>query len=167
MKHRTPHFLEVIETYQGIITSLCHAYYSSVEDRKDVRQEIILQLWKSFDTFKGKSKISTWIYRVSLNTILSRRREEEKRPDKDLLTLSQIGERGYFYDDNDQFFNYLLSKLKDEDKAILILQLEGYGNNEIASIVGITMSNVSTRLHRIKSSLREKLKIKIHAHTKV
>ena len=160
-------FLEILDHHQAILHKVCRLYRDTEADREDLFQEILYHLWKAYPSSQGRAKISTWIYRVSLNTILSRRREEEKRPDKDLLTLSQIGERGYFYDDNDQFFNYLLSKLKDEDKAILILQLEGYGNNEIASIVGITMSNVSTRLHRIKSSLREKLKIKIHAHTKV
>ena len=168
MNPRTAHFLEVIEKYQGIITSLCHAYYSSLEDREDMRQEIILQLWKSFDTFQERSKVSTWIYRVSLNTIFARRRKEKRRSAKHLLSLSTLDEsQSHFYDDDDQFFKYVLSNLKDEDKAILILQLEGYRNNEIASIVGITMSNVSTRLHRIKSSLRKKLKIKIHADTKV
>lgn len=168
MSDQTSYFLELIEKYQGITTSLCHAYYASPEDRKDVRQEIILQLWKSFGTFKGESKISTWIYRVSLNTILSRRRKENRRPNKDLLSLSQLDEKnGSFYDDHDQLFEYLICRLKDEDKAIFILQLEGYRNNEIASILGLTITNVSTRLHRIKSSLRNILKIRTHGQTKI
>ncbi|MEM6526345.1 MAG: RNA polymerase sigma factor [Bacteroidota bacterium] len=160
----TSQFLTIIEEHQGIITGLCNAYYSSFEDRKDVRQEVILQLWKSFPSFRGESKLSTWLYRVSLNTILSRRRNEQRV--RNTHYRSQHSKTDCCYDDDNELLNYLLSTLKDEDKAILILQLEGYKNHEIATILGLTTTNVSTRLHRIKSALRDKLKLRIYGHSK-
>ncbi|MEM9857697.1 MAG: RNA polymerase sigma factor [Bacteroidota bacterium] len=168
MDHLTERFLRSIEEYKSIITSLCYAYYHSAEDIKDVRQEIVLQLWKSFETFKGESKISTWIYRVSLNTILSRRRKEKKQLENELVSLSDVGEKQlFFHDDDDQLFQYVLNKLKKEDKAIFILQLEGYQIKEIASILGLSITNISTRLYRMKSFLRKNLNIKTHGSTTI
>ncbi|MBE9461042.1 RNA polymerase sigma factor [Dyadobacter subterraneus] len=66
------HFVKVIQEHQGIINSICRIYYMDIEDIKDARQDIILQLWKSLPTFRNDSKISTWIYKVALNTILSK-----------------------------------------------------------------------------------------------
>jgi RNA polymerase sigma-70 factor, ECF subfamily len=71
---RKQDFILVINGNQGIVRSLCKAYYTSYEDQRDAYQDIILQLWKSFDTFRGESQLSTWIYRVSLNTLLTSQR---------------------------------------------------------------------------------------------
>ncbi|MEM7107971.1 MAG: RNA polymerase sigma factor [Bacteroidota bacterium] len=165
MHSNSTHFLEIIEQHQGIITSLCYAYYTSPEDRKDVRQEIILQLWKSFTTFRGESKVSTWLYRVSLNTILSRRRKEKRHLNTtDTALLNASFE--YACDDGHELLNYLLGQLKDVDKAILILQLEGYKNHESAAILGLTTTNIGSRLHRIKSLLRKSLKLNLYGYKK-
>ena len=73
VEHQRQNFIQIISGSLGIIKSLCRAYYASYEDQKDAYQDIILQLWKSFDTFRGESELSTWIYRVSLNTLLPSR----------------------------------------------------------------------------------------------
>lgn len=78
MKLGKRHFIQTINDNKGTIKSLCKVYYAHSEDQKDAFQDIILQLWKSFDTFRGKSKISTWVYRVSLNTILNKKRKDRK-----------------------------------------------------------------------------------------
>jgi RNA polymerase sigma-70 factor (ECF subfamily) len=78
LKLQKQNFIRIIDSNQGIIKSLCKVYYISPEDQKDAFQDIILRLWKSFETFRGESEISTWIYRVSLNTLLSKARKEKK-----------------------------------------------------------------------------------------
>lgn len=159
MDYLTEEFLKITDQFQGIITNLCRAYYTSLEDRRDARQDIILQLWKSFKTFKGESSISTWIYRVSLNTILNKRRKEAKRVDKESIHVlrNTIAAKVGFNDTN-QLLEHLLNSLKYEDKAIFILKLEGYGNQEIADLLGLSTTNVSTKIYRIKNTLKKKYK---------
>src|SRR5262245_55789527 len=84
-------FLEVIKMHQGIINSLCHVYYRLEEDRRDTRQDIILQLWRSFPTFRNECSISTWIYKVSLNTILSKIRKERRSVRQESLSDAHEG----------------------------------------------------------------------------
>lgn len=90
MKPQKRDFVRIIDSNQGIITSLCKAYYASADDQKDVFQDIVLQLWKSFESFRGESKISTWIYRVSLNTILAKVRDEKKKIAVESISASEI-----------------------------------------------------------------------------
>ena len=72
-------FIKIVEQHQGVVNNLCRLYYPNLEDQKDARQDIVLQLWKSFPNFKGDATISTWIYRVSLNTILTKIRNQKRR----------------------------------------------------------------------------------------
>ncbi|MDN5204299.1 sigma-70 family RNA polymerase sigma factor [Fulvivirgaceae bacterium BMA10] len=154
-------FLKVIDKHQGIIKSLCHIYYHDFEDQRDTRQDIILQLWKSFTSFRGESNISTWIYKVSLNTILSKIKKEKRRPRNE--SLSHLHENkpvpSLNADDDLQFLNQLIQSLKELDKAVIILYLEGYKNNEIAQLIGLTPSNIGTRMNRIKATLKSKFRI--------
>ena len=153
-------FLEMIQEHQGIITNLCVLYYPYFEDQRDARQDIILQLWKSFPSFRGESKLSTWIYKVSLNTILSKIKKESKAaltetlgPQHNSLVISHNS-----YDDDLQLLNHLLQSLKPLDKAVIILYLEGYKNKEISQMLDLTATNVSTRLSRVKAELSAKFK---------
>lgn len=153
-------FIKIVESNQGIIRSLCNAYYRSHEDQKDVFQDIILQLWKSFETFRGESRISTWIYRVSLNTILTKVRKEKSRIATESIERSELTFPNAVADDDGELLNIVLESLKGLDKAIVILHLEGYKNKEISQILNITSTNVSTRINRIKLELRTKFKSK-------
>ena len=151
-------FIRVIDSNQGIIRSLCRAYYPSYEDQKDAFQDIVLQLWKSFDSFRGEAKISTWIYKVSLNTILTKVRNEERK-----VFTESIDDSGVLFthataDDNIEVLHIVMQCLKGLDKAIVILYLEGYMNKEISQILNITATNVSTRLNRVKGELKAKFK---------
>jgi len=151
-------FIRIVELNQGVIRSLCKAYYVSPEDQKDVFQDIIFQLWKSFETFRGESKISTWIYRVSLNTILAKVRNERRKVATESISRSDLTFSKAVADDDTELLNMVLLSLKDLDKAIVILYLEEYKNKEISQILNLTPANVSTRLSRVKTELKAKFK---------
>ena len=149
-------FIQIIDSYKGIIRSLCKVYCSSHEDKKDAFQDIILQLWKSFETFKGESKISTWIYSVSLNTLLAKVRTEKRKIAIEHMDVAELPISTAMADSDVELLYIVVQSLKEVDKAIVILYLEGYKNKEIGQMLGLTMTNVSTRLNRIKGELKTK-----------
>ncbi len=157
------HFLQIINSNRGIIKSLCKVYYASNEDQKDAFQDIILQLWKSVDTFRGESEISTWIYRVSFNTIINKIRKDKKSVSAEPITKSHLYISHAKADDNVELLSMVIQSLKEIDKAIVILYLEGYRNKEIAEILKLSATNVTTRFNRIKDQLKTKLKTTSHA----
>ena len=150
-------FISEIDSHQNIIYKICHLYTNNKIDFKDLYQDIVLQLWKSYSNFKGKSKLSTWIYQVSLNTALYKIRQEKSKLHLD--TLAQ-----FHYDipeisDSDKKENIekvkeLLSELTDIEKALITLYLDEYSYNDISEIMGITKTNVATKINRIKQKLR-------------
>ena len=158
MELQKQNFIRIINGNQGIVRSLCKAYYTSYEDQKDAYQDIILQLWKSFDTFRGESELSTWIYRVSLNTLLTKVRKERNKIITEPLIISDLITPHAMVDDDRELLRVVIQSLKDVDKAIVILYLEGYRNKEISQILDITTTNVSTRLNRVKTELKAKFK---------
>ncbi|MBL6449623.1 RNA polymerase sigma factor [Fulvivirga sp. 29W222] len=156
MESQKRKFLQIIEANQGVIKSLCRAYYMNAEDQQDVFQDIVLQLWKSFKTFRGESKISTWIYRVSLNTILVKVRNEKRKIATESISSSALTFPNAKVDDDTELLSIVLQSLKDLDKAMIILYLEGYKNKEISEILSLTPTNVSTRLSRVRAALKAK-----------
>jgi len=151
-------FISIVESNQGIIKSLCSAYYISCDDQKDAFQDIILQLWKSFDSYRGDSKISTWIYSVSLNTILAKLRKDKKQIITESIGYSELLLSNAMADSDSELLHIVLQSLTGFDKAIVILYLEGYKNKEISQMLDLTATNVSTRLNRIKAALKVKFK---------
>ncbi|CAG4992867.1 hypothetical protein DYBT9275_01057 [Dyadobacter sp. CECT 9275] len=116
-------FIRTIREYQGVISSICLAYYSVPEDVKDARQDVILQLWRSFPTFRGEAKISTWVYRVTLNTILAKRKREVRRTVSESLSethLNSIPEPLSRDIEDTQELALLISHLDDNDKAVIL-----------------------------------------------
>ena len=162
MELKKQNFIQIINDNRGSIRSLCKIYYVSIEDQKDAFQDIILKLWKSLDTFRGESKISMWIYRVSINTILNKIRRDKS------VTVESIN-TSHFYisnakaDDNVELLSIIIQSLKDIDKAIVVLFLEGYRNKEIAEILKMSPTNVATRLNRVTSQLKMKFNNNSHA----
>lgn len=151
-------FIRIINENQGIVKSLCKAYYPRYEDQRDAYQDIILQLWKSFDTFRGESKISTWIYSVSLNTLLTKVRNERNKIITEPLAIPELINPPTMADDDRELLSVVIQSLKGVDKAIVILYLEGYPNKEISQILNTTPTNVSTRLNRVTTELKSKFK---------
>jgi RNA polymerase sigma factor (sigma-70 family) len=148
-------FLKLIQDYQKIIFKVCKMYRDQKEDQEDLFQEIVYQLWKSYPSFRGESKISSWIYRISLNTAMSMFRKAkrvvdyfEEFPEKiHPSTESKISENA------ERLFS-ALRKLNDSEKALISLYLEDFSYQEIAEIVGISESNVGVKLNRIKNKLK-------------
>ena len=152
-------FILIIKQHTGIINSICNTYFPKTDDFKDARQDVILQLWRSFPTFQGASKISTWIYKVALNTVLTRRKKNHSLGVNEPISqvhLDQISSETDETIDDTQEFSWLVSQLEDGDKAIVMLLVEGYSNKEIAVILDMTATNVSTRLNRLKHKLKNR-----------
>lgn len=156
MKLQKRNFIRIIDANQGIIKSLCKAYYQSADDQKDAFQDIVLQLWKSFETFRGESEIGTWIYRVSLNTVLTKVRNEKRKIATESIGALELSISTAMADGDLELLHNVIQSLKDLDKAIVILYLEGYKNKEIAHLLNLTTTNVSTRLNRVRAELKAK-----------
>jgi RNA polymerase sigma-70 factor (ECF subfamily) len=154
-------FLSVIETHKGIIYKVANAYCLHAEDRKDLIQEIIVQLWKSFHRYNDQYKYTTWMYRIALNVAISFYRKENRRKRLtdpladnilDLVDENTIMETNK----NIGYLKQFIAALKELDKALMLLYLEEKSQKEIAEITGISETNVSTRIGRIKKILKQK-----------
>ncbi len=156
------YFVEMVHRHAGIIYKIC-TLYASREEREDLKQEIIYQLWKSYPAFREDSGFQTWMYRVSLNTALLGLRA--RRLKYRLLS----GTEGAIPDESEenseleyrirQLYQHIL-KLNDLDKSIIFLYLERCSYDEIAEITGISKGNVSVRLVRIREKLRHLFNLK-------
>lgn len=150
----------MIDAHNRIINSLCSLYYQAMEDQKDMKQDIVLQLWKAFPSFRSESQQGTWLYRVALNTILNKKKKEARSPGLD--SLNQIEQSNLHSvvqtDDDLQLLKQIIALLPDLEKAIMVLHLEGYQNKEIGQMLDLSASNVSTRMHRIKTRIKENFK---------
>lgn len=154
-------FIAVVDTYKGIIYKIANSYCKHTEDRKDLVQEIIVQLWKSFDRYDDQYKQSTWIYRISLNVAISfyrkaNRRKEISNPlSESILSFadtSSVPET----ETNLALLQQFISELKELDKALMLLYLDEKSHKEISEIIGITETNVATKISRIKVLLKQK-----------
>lgn len=122
-------FIRTIQDHTGIISGICKTYFPESDDFKDARQDVILQLWRSFPTFRGDSKISTWIYKLTLSTILTKRKKDYNLGANEPLSqlhLDHISCGADLTSDFTQDFFWLVSTLEDCDRAIIILLLEVY-----------------------------------------
>lgn len=150
-------FIETINGNKGTIYKVCNLYCREDENRKDLIQEIILQLWKSFPTFRREANINTWVYRVALNTAISNFRRESKRPTNETLTeeLFQLPDIQYSAEEKEKLdlLRQAIDRLTAVEKAVIMLYLDDKSYDEIAEIMGITNSNVGARLNRIKNKL--------------
>ncbi len=151
-------FLEIIRANQGIIHKVCNIYCDNEDDRKDLFQEILAQLWKSYPSFRKESKFTTWMYRVALNTAITSFKKIRRLPGFSRLS----GESLLIADDlqfPEQEENILLLKqavarLSGIEKSIILLFLENKSYEEIADITGITQNYVRVKMNRIKKKLR-------------
>ena len=154
-------FLSILEKNSPIIIKISRAYTQVKEDREDLINDITLELWKSFKHFKGNASISTWIYRVALNVSMNYSKKKKKEPlwgsvngrltDKDVFHWLFIEENDF----SEQEVLYdCINELDEINKAIILLYLDGNSHEEISNIMGITKTNVGTRIARIKEQLK-------------
>ena len=158
-------FIEMINANRGTIFKVCNLYCRENENRKDLFQEIVLQLWKSYPFFRKEAANNTWVYRVALNTAISNFRKESKKPIKTSLTEEelQLPVIPDFSDEKEQLglLNEAIDLLSEIEKAVIMLYLDEKSYDEIAEIIGISHSNVVVRLNRIKNKLSQIIKTKV------
>ena len=149
-------FLRLIHDNQKIIYKVCKTYRDTTQDQEDLFQEIVYQLWKSYPSFKFESKVSSWMYRVALNTAMAIYRKPKLPVDYVDKIPEQLhpGIPSQISENEERLFNALRT-LNDTEKALIALFLEGFTYQEIAAITGITESNTGVRLNRIKNKLKQ------------
>ncbi|MFD2035197.1 RNA polymerase sigma factor [Belliella marina] len=153
-------FIQVVKQNEGLIFKVAMLYTNSLHDREDLYQEIVFQLWKSFDSFSEQSKLSTWMYRVAMNTAIYSLKSTKKQVDTVPIDLETMR----FADVSDKLEEERLKLLYEHiqllnllEKGIILLFLEGKSHLEIAEIIGITTSNVGTKISRIKEKLKSQI----------
>lgn len=152
-------FISLINEHQGLIHKVCIMYESDREARTDLFQEIVLQLWRSFSTFRGESKITTWMYRIALNTAISGYRKQTRNvrtEDLREMHLNISDQAGS--DENEENIQKLQSairQLSEIERAMVMMALEEIPYEEIAETIGITQNNVRVRMNRIREKLRK------------
>lgn len=159
MNAKETRFTKLIKDNEGMIFKISRAYCDNAQDQKDLYQDIVFQLWKGFDSFRGDSKASTWMYRVALNTAFSFLRKEKRKGYKIQMDDLQIA-----YEPDDPILEERIKEmyiqiraLSDVEKGIMLLLLEGKKYEEIAEITGFTRTAVGTRISRIKEKLKKQL----------
>ena len=153
-------FQGIIEQHKGILLKVAHTYCRNEEDRQDLIQEIMIQIWKSLHKYNDSYKITTWLYRISLNVAISFYRKNVIRNKSNI----PLNEKVYHIKEADQsekeqqiiLLEQFINDLKEIDKALMLLYLEEKSHKEIAEILGITETNVATKVGRIKISLKQK-----------
>jgi RNA polymerase sigma-70 factor (ECF subfamily) len=157
-------FISIIKDNKKLIYKICNSYCKNQGNRKDLEQEILVQLWNSFKKFDGRVKISTWIYRVSLNTAISFYRDDRRHNyikvpiDASILSLSN-NEQILELDGKILMLHRFIQQLNEMDKALILLYLDENKYKDIAEILGISETNVATKINRIKKYIKEQFSI--------
>lgn len=148
-------FSQLVKAHKSTIYTVCYMFSKDADEVNDLFQEILVNLWRGFDKFEGRSDIRTWFYRVSLNTCISI--DRKKKRNKAIPLSMDIN----LYEDNDADTRQVkmlydrISRLAPFDRAIVLLWLEGIAYDEIGQIVGISAKNVSVKLVRIREELKK------------
>ena len=153
-------YLSVLENHKGIIYKVANTYCFDQSDRDDLIQEITLQIWMSIERYSDQYKWSTWIYRIALNTSISFYRKNKNRKEKTvdfnpILETADTDEHN-LEDENLQLLRKFIKELKELDRALILLHLEGLESKEIAHILNTSQTNITTKTSRIKKKLKQK-----------
>lgn len=157
-------FLAAIKDNERLIFRIASVYTNNVDDRQDLIQEIIYQLWKSFDSFEQRSSLSTWIYRAALNVAIYQLKVSKRK----VISVPLEAQDVDYHDSDDvdseekwEIFRQQINDLSLLDKAIVTLYLDNKSYEEISDIIGISTSNVGTKLSRIREKLKKQILKKI------
>ena len=158
MSAKEKEFSQLIKDNQGLIIKVSRLYTNSIEDEQGLFQEIVLQLWRSYDTFKGQSKISTWMYRVALNTAITLFRKKTKSPQTD--ELQDFHYKDFVEDDEEKqqqisTLYKVIKMLPNVERAIVTMYLDDLPYKDIAENLGITEVNARVKMNRLKKTLKE------------
>lgn len=151
-------FVEQLEQYQNIAHKVCRLYTNNQDAHNDLFQEITIQLWKAYPKFRGESKFSTWMYRVSLNTAITLYRKSKRNISTQDIDGVQFKITSETYDDTEEQQLKLLynavHQLNDIEKALVFLYLEDKNYNEISETLGISEVNARVKMNRVKTKLK-------------
>ncbi|MEZ5464198.1 MAG: sigma-70 family RNA polymerase sigma factor [Lysobacteraceae bacterium] len=157
------HFSELLQRHRGVVYKVAHSYAWTPEDRADLAQEIATQLWRAFPGYDGRRPFPTWMYRVALNVAISqvRREERQRRQRVTLDVMPDVVDESAASPESLVALEQLQKVIAAQDplnRALVLLYLDDYGNREIGDILGLTETNVSTRISRLKQRIRERMK---------
>lgn len=150
-------FLQILQQHERLVRKIAGLYADGREDREDLAGEIVLQLWRAFPGYRGEAGATTWLYRVALNTAINQLRKRSRLPARShgeeiLLQLPDVAGNT---EADVQRLRSIIGQLPEVDRALVLLFLEDRSHAEIADIMGISVSNVGTRLSRIKARLKK------------
>ncbi len=160
MNHREKQFLSVLDDHKGIIYKVANTYCQDLSERDDLIQEISLQVWLSLENFNEQYKWSTWIYRIAINTSISFYRKNKIRK-QNTVSLPPVIQLEKPIEQDVEEENLILLKqfireLREIDRALILLHLEGLSSREISEVIRTTQTNVTTKISRIKKKLKRR-----------
>ncbi|MES2830182.1 MAG: RNA polymerase sigma factor [Bacteroidota bacterium] len=165
MKDKKERFIEVLKDHKKILYKIINSYCKDPEDKQDLEQEILIQIWKALDNFDGRAKLSTWIYRIALNVSISHYRKDHNRKaqtiaiDESILQVVDNNETNPELENHIKMLYTFIRTLDNLNKAVIILHLDGKSYKETGDLLGISESNVGTKISRIKKILKEQFKL--------
>ncbi len=152
-------FVKLVYQHQSMLYKVCSLYCASAQDRQDLFQEIVIQLWKSYPKFRGESKFSTWLYRIALNTAISDLRKQKNQPTVPGSESfpEEIPEVQYYREKDEQIHQLYtaINHLTEVEKALVMLYLEDKTYHEMEEILGIHENNLRVKMNRIKEKIRK------------
>jgi RNA polymerase sigma-70 factor (ECF subfamily) len=153
-------FVALVQEHARMLLQISHAYGWTEDERKDLRQEVLTQLWKAFPSYDSRRRFSTWMYRIALNVAISssRRRREHVPLEETSGAEDQGNPEGSELEQRLHALRQLVAGLPPLERALVLLYLDERSQKEIAEVLGISESNVSTKIHRIKQRLRERIR---------
>jgi len=152
-------FVALVREHGRMLVQISHAYGWTEEERKDLRQEILTQLWRAFPSFDPRRRFSTWMYRIALNVAISSSRRRREHVPLDEAAAAEDPGAGSELEQRLRALRQMVAGLPPLERALVLLYLDERSQKEIAEVLGISESNVSTRIHRIKQRLRERMNV--------
>lgn len=148
-------FSRMVREHKSTIYTVCYMFSNDADEVSDLFQETLINLWKGFESFRNESKLSTWIYRVAMNTCISADRKKKRTATVPLTMDIDLFDESNQQGAQAQLLRQRIQRLQPFDRAIVLLWLESMSYDEIAAIVGISPKNVGVRLYRIKEQLKQ------------
>lgn len=154
------HFAALLQAHQRLLYKVAYVYCRDPEERRDLLQDMAIQLWRALPSYDGRAALSTWVYRIAANVAISHRRHQGRRI-RDALPLDfafDVADTAFAPDtEESRQLRALIDGLDEINRALMLFYLEGFDHSEIAEMLGTSASNVGTRLNRIKAKLQSQL----------
>lgn len=154
-------FMALLAAHKGVVSKVCYMYAKDPEHFKDLYQETLVNIWQSMDRFRGDSAVSTWVYRIAINSCVTMFRRYRKHNDnvsldnEAMFALADTATDDHEHAECLREMYALIGQLPPVDKAIVLMWLDEKSYDEIAKVTGLSRSNVATRLHRCRQKLSE------------